>query len=139
MLLRMWCNLSGPVLRDTARLSQRYPPIACYGVFGVSTYGQLGVIPPSPFLNVFPLESMRSGGAIPPTKGVSQRYPMKTGYNARDTPLCDTISKAYCTIWGGISYWAAKGATLCVWKPASKSHAQKILELLPTCVWDHMK
>ena len=25
--------LSGPVLRDTARLSQRYPPIARYGVF----------------------------------------------------------------------------------------------------------
>ena len=30
-------DLSGPVLRDTARLSQRYPPIARYGVFGVST------------------------------------------------------------------------------------------------------
>ena len=29
--------LSGPVLRDTARLSQRYPPIARYGVFGVTT------------------------------------------------------------------------------------------------------
>ena len=28
----------GPVLRDTARLSQRYPPIARYGVFGVSTW-----------------------------------------------------------------------------------------------------
>ena len=31
-------KLSGPVLRDTARLSQRYPPIARYGVFGVSTW-----------------------------------------------------------------------------------------------------
>ena len=31
-------DLSGPVLRDTARLSQRYPPIACYGFFGVSTW-----------------------------------------------------------------------------------------------------
>ena len=30
-------GLSGPVLRDTARLSQRYPLIARYGVFGVST------------------------------------------------------------------------------------------------------
>ena len=30
-------GLSGPVLRDTARLSQRYPPIARYGVFGVTT------------------------------------------------------------------------------------------------------
>ena len=29
---------SGPVLRDTARLSQRYPPIARYGVFGVSAF-----------------------------------------------------------------------------------------------------
>ena len=29
--------LSGPVLRDTAKLSQRYRPIARYGVFGVST------------------------------------------------------------------------------------------------------
>ena len=29
--------LSGPVLRDTARLSQRHLPIARYGVFGVST------------------------------------------------------------------------------------------------------
>ena len=28
---------SGPVLRDTARQSQRYPPIARYVVFGVST------------------------------------------------------------------------------------------------------
>ena len=27
----------GPILRDTARLSQRYPLIARYGVFGVST------------------------------------------------------------------------------------------------------
>ena len=26
-------RVSGPVLRDTAGLSQRYPPIACYGVF----------------------------------------------------------------------------------------------------------
>ena len=30
-------NFSGPVLRDAARLSQRYPPNARYGVFGVST------------------------------------------------------------------------------------------------------
>ena len=67
-------SLSGPVLRDTARLSQRYPPIARYGVFGVSTW-QIGCDTPSPFSERFPLESMRSGGAIPPpSKGVSQRY-----------------------------------------------------------------
>ena len=43
--------------------------------FWVSQHGQLGAIPPPPFLRVFPLESMRSGDAIsPPSKGVSQRY-----------------------------------------------------------------
>ena len=41
-------GLSGPVLRDTARLSQRYPPIARYGVFGVSTW-PIGCDTPSLF------------------------------------------------------------------------------------------
>ena len=39
--------LSGPVLRDTARLSQRYPPITRYGVFGVSAW-PIGCDTPSP-------------------------------------------------------------------------------------------
>ena len=64
-------GLSGPVLRDVARLSQRYPPIARSGVFGVSTW-PIGCDTPPPFLSVSPLESMRSGGAI------LARYPMKT-------------------------------------------------------------
>ena len=34
--------------------------------FLVSQHGQLGAIPPPPFLSVSPLESMRTGGAIPP-------------------------------------------------------------------------
>ena len=46
-------GLSGPVLRDTARLSQRYPPIARYGVFGVSTW-PIGCDTPSPFSESFP-------------------------------------------------------------------------------------
>ena len=46
--------LSGPVLRDTARLSQRYPPIARYGVFGVSTW-PIGCDTPSPFSECFSL------------------------------------------------------------------------------------
>ena len=72
-------SLSGPVSRDTARLSQRYPLLRAM-VFLVSQHGQVGAIPPPPFLSVSPLESMRSLGAIPPpTKGVSQRC------------LCDTI------------------------------------------------
>ena len=68
-------SLSGPVLRDTARLSQRYPPIARYGVFGVSTW-PIGCNTPSPFSEQFSSgESMQSGGAMPPpAKGVSQRY-----------------------------------------------------------------
>ena len=49
---------SGPVLRDTARLSQRYPPIqgpiARYGVFGVSPW-PIGCDTPSPFSERFPL------------------------------------------------------------------------------------
>ena len=47
-------SLSGPILRDTARLSQRYPPIARYGVFGVSTW-PIGCDTPSLFSERFPL------------------------------------------------------------------------------------
>ena len=47
-------GLSGPVLRDTARLSQRYPPIARYGVLGVSTW-PIGCDTPSSFYERFPL------------------------------------------------------------------------------------
>ena len=69
-------------------------------------------IPPPPFLSVSFFESMRSGGAIPRHKrGISAilaRYPLKTRQNACDTPLCDTISKGYCAIWGGISHWATE-------------------------------
>ena len=46
-------SLSGPVLRDTARLSQRYPHIARYGVFGVST-SPIGCDTP-PLSDRFPL------------------------------------------------------------------------------------
>ena len=103
--------LSGPVLRDTARLSQRYPPIARYGVL-VSQHGQLGAIPPPPFSEHFPPgRACEVEVRYPPSKGVSQRYLRDTlskQGNGCDTPLCDTISKRYCAIWGGISHWAAK-------------------------------
>ena len=91
-----------------------------YGVFGVSTWPIGCDTPGAPlpilndFLSVSPLESMRSGGAIPPP-------PPKKGYlsdtcviphankaSGLDTALCDTFSKRYCAIWGGISHWAAK-------------------------------
>ena len=55
---------------------------------------------------------MRSGGAIPPPqKGYLSNtcaIPYENKANGCDTPLCDTISKGYCAIWGGISHWAAK-------------------------------
>ena len=96
--------------------------------FLVSQHGQLGAIPPPPFLSVSPLESMRSGGAMPPPqKGYLSdtcAIPYKNKANGCDTPLCDTISKGYCAIWGGISRWAAKGKDIfshpCVsiWLPA---------------------
>ena len=67
-------SLSGPVLRDTVRLSQRYPPIARYGVFGVSTW-PIGCDTPSPFSERFPLaEHAKWRCDTPPSKGVSQRY-----------------------------------------------------------------
>ena len=47
-------NLGGPVLRDTARISQRYQAIARYGGFGVSTW-PIGCDTPSPFSEHFPL------------------------------------------------------------------------------------
>ena len=52
--------------------------------FLVSQHGQLDAIPPPPFLSVSPLESMQSGGAIPPPRhkrGISAilaRYHKKT-------------------------------------------------------------
>ena len=75
-------TLSGPVLRDSARLSQRCPPIARYGVL-VSQHGQLGAIPPPPFSERLPLgEYAKWRCDTPPLKrGISAilaRYPMKT-------------------------------------------------------------
>ena len=51
---------------------------------------------------------MRSGGAITPYLSDTCALPFENKANGCDTPLCDTISKGYCAIWGGISHWAAK-------------------------------
>ena len=105
-------HLSGPVLRDTARLSQRYPPIARYGVLGVSTW-PIGCDTPSPFSQRFPLGEHAKWrcDTPPPKKGYLSdtcAIPYENKANGCDTPLCDTISTGYCAIWGGISHWAAK-------------------------------
>ena len=73
----------------------------------------MGAIPPPPFLSVSPLESMRSGGAIPPLKrGISAilaRYPMKTRQMGAIPPSAILSRKGIARYGGGgISHWAAK-------------------------------
>ena len=121
-MLSVLVTLSGPVLRDTARLSQRYPPIARYGVFGVSTW-PIGCDTPSPFSEPFPLgEHAKWRCDTPPEKGYLSdtcAIPYESKANGCDTPLCNTISKGYCAIWGGISHWAAKCLCFLVLKPGT--------------------
>ena len=105
LLVAPYCAIPRDYLSDT-------PLLRAMG-FLVSQHGQLGAIPPSPFLSVSPVESMRSGGAIPPSpqKGYLSdigAIPYENKANGCDTPLCDTISKGYCAIGVGISHWAAK-------------------------------
>ena len=100
---------SGPVLRDTARLSQRYAPIARYGVFGVSTW-PIGCDNPFHFPSV---EHAKWRCDTPPQKGYLSdtcAIPYENKANGCDTPLCDTISKGIARYGGGISHWAAKAA-----------------------------
>ena len=89
----------------------------------VSQYGRLGAIPPPPFLSVSPFESIREVEVRyppPPQKGYlsdTGAIPYENKANGCDTPLCDTISKGYCAIWGGISHWAAKRTRECCTYP----------------------
>ena len=73
-LVAPYCAIPRDYLSDT-------PLLRAMG-FLVSQHGELGAIPPPPFLSVSRVESMRSGGAIPHLKrGISAilvRYPMKT-------------------------------------------------------------
>ena len=96
-LVAPYCAIPRDYLSDT-------PHIARYGVFGVSTW-PIGCDTPSPFSQRFPLgEHSRSGGAIPPfLRGYlsdTRSIPHENKANGCDTPLCDTISKGYCAIWG---------------------------------------
>ena len=104
-LVAPFCAIPRDYLSDT-------PLLRAMG-FLVSQHGELGAIPPPPFLSVSPLEGMRSGVAIPhPEKAYLSDtcvIPYENKANVCDTPLCDRISKEYCAIWGGISHWAAKG------------------------------
>ena len=100
--------LSGPVLRDTARLSQRYPPIA-RALWGSRCLNMANWVryPPRPFSERFPLGGMRSGGAItPPLKrGISAtlaRYPMKTRQTGAIPPSA-ILSRKGIARYGGVS------------------------------------
>ena len=89
-------------------------PIARYGVFGVSTW-PIGCDTPFPLSERFPHWRACEVEVRypPPQKGYLSdtcAIPYENKANGCDTPLCDTISKRYCAIWGGISHWAAKGA-----------------------------
>ena len=82
-LVAPYCAIPRDYLSDT-------PLLRAMG-FLVSQHGQLGAIPPPPFLSISPLESMRSGSAIPSHKrGISAilaQYPMKQGKWVRYPPL----------------------------------------------------
>ena len=89
------CVLSGPVLRDAARLSQRYPPIARYGVFGVSTCDT-----PSPFSERFPLGEHAKWTCDTPSDTCAIPYENKA--SECDTPSA-ILSRKGAARYGGVS------------------------------------
>ena len=67
--LRSFLNLVAPYCAIPRDYLSDTPLLRAMG-FLVSQHGQMGAIPPPPLLSISPLESMRSGGAIPrPQKG----------------------------------------------------------------------
>ena len=83
------------------------PPLRLLRAMGflVSQHGQLDAIAPPPFLGVSFLENMRRWRCDnpPPQKGYLSDtcvIPYENKANGCDTPLCDTLSKGYCAIWG---------------------------------------
>ena len=106
--------LSGPEIARYRETISAIPPYCALWVFAklVSQHGQLGAIPPPPFLRVSHLESMRSGGAIPSLKrGISAilaRYPMKIRQMGVIPPSAILSRKGVARYGGGILHWAAK-------------------------------
>ena len=103
-LVLPYCAIPRDYLSDT-------PLLRAMG-FLVSQHCQLGAIPPPPFSERFPIgEHERWRCDTSPQKGYLSdtcAIPLENKANGCDTPLCDTISKRYCAIRGGISHWAAK-------------------------------
>ena len=105
-LVAPYCAIPRDYLSDT-------PVLRAMGAL-VSQHGQLGAIPPPPFLSVCPLESLQSGGAIPPPqKGYlsdtcARPYENKAK-RVRYPPLRYYLERVLRDM-GGISHWAAKRA-----------------------------
>ena len=101
-----WRPLSGPVLRDTARLSQRYPSIARYGVFGVSTWPIVCDTSLPLFWAFPPWRACEVEVRYPPReKGISAilaRYPMKTREMGAIPPSA-ILSRKGIALYGGVS------------------------------------
>ena len=148
---------NGPVLRDTARLSQRYPPIACYGAFGVSTW-PIGCDTPSLFSERLPLGEHAKWrcDTTPNKRGISvilARYPMKTRQNACDTPpgcylerllhdmggISELGAKTSCRkiclgcprpLGGGCSKGSCKSKIVFIFRPPNWGHARNLMSFL---------
>ena len=103
-LVAPYCAIPRDYLSDT-------PLLRAMGVFGVSTW-RIGCDTPSPFSECSPRgEHAKWRCDTPAQKGYlsdTGAIPYENKANGCDTSLCDTISKGYCAIWGGISHWAAK-------------------------------
>ena len=94
-----YCAIPRDYLSDT-------PLLRTMG-FLVSQHGQLGAIPPPPFLSISPLESMRSGGARrpPPQKGYLSDT-CATPYETRQMgaiPPSAILSRKGIARYGGVS------------------------------------
>ena len=106
-LVAPYCAILRDYLSDT-------PLLRAMG-FLVSQHGPwpIGCDTPPPFLSMSPLESMQSGGAIPPSeKGYLSdvcTIPYENKANGCDTPSAILSRKGIASdMGGGISHWAAK-------------------------------
>ena len=98
--------------------------------FLVSQHGQLGAICPPPFLSFSPLESMRSGGPIPPPQSISAilaRYHMKTRQMGAMRYYLEKVLRDR----GGISHWAAKKPSHPKPPPLTKNDVGLFICVLP--------
>ena len=137
--MAQYCAILRDYLSDT-------PLLRTMG-FLVSQHGQLGAIPPPPFLSVSPLESMQSGGAIPPPqKGYLSdtcAIPFENKANGCDPPSA-ILSRKGIARYGGVSRtgplsaWQKSTPTYLGWKKEvswkrglfRKIHFLEILERL---------